>query len=288
MRPSSERKIGVIGLGLLGSAIAKRLLAAGFPVCGFDIDAGCRARLDAAGGTVAGSAYEVAAACRSIILSLPDSRVVGAVLGDVEARLSDRRLFIDTTTGDPDDTVKCSERLAERGHDFLDASVGGSSKLLEAGQAILMVGGDSDVFQRSSGMLRAIGERVFHVGPAGAGIRMKLVFNLVLGLNRAALAEGLAFASRYGLSGLQALEILEAGPAHSRAMDNKGRKMIAREFAPEARLSQHLKDVRLILAAGEGCGAHLPLSLLHRQLLEHAESLGFGASDNSAIIESFR
>ena len=288
MRPSSKSKIGVIGLGLLGSAIAKRLLAAGFPVCGFDIDAACRARLDAAGGTVAGSSSEVAAACRSIILSLPDSRVVGSVLGEVEARLGASRLFIDTTTGDPDDTVKWSERLAERGHDFLDASVGGSSKLLEAGQAILMVGGDVDAFHRSSSILRAIAERVFHVGPAGAGIRMKLVFNLVLGLNRAVLAEGLAFASRYGLSGLQALEILQAGASYSRAMDTKGHKMIARDFAPEARLSQHLKDVRLILAAGEACGAQLPLSLEHRQLLEHAESLGFGESDNSAIIESLR
>ncbi len=278
----------MIGLGLLGSAIAKRLLAAGFPVCGFDTDAGCRARLDAAGGMAVGSAPEVAGACRSIILSLPDSGVVGSVLGELEAGLSDTRLFIDTTTGDPDDTVRCSKRLAERGHDFLDASVGGSSKLLESGQAILMVGGDVDAFQRSSRILRALGERVFHVGPAGAGIRMKLVFNLVLGLNRAVLAEGLAFASRYGLSGLQALEILEAGPSYSRAMDAKGRKMIARDFAPEARLSQHLKDVGLILAAGEGCGAQLPLSILHRQLLEQAESLGFGAADNSAIIESFR
>ncbi len=235
-----------------------------------------------------GSASEVAAGCRSIVLSLPDSGVVGSVLGEVEAGLSDTRLFIDTTTGDPDDTVGCSKRLAEAGHDFLDASVGGSSKLLESGQAILMVGGDVDAFQRSSSILRAIGERVFHVGPAGAGIRMKLVFNLVLGLNRAVLAEGLAFASRYGLSVLQALEILEAGPSYSRAMDAKGRKMIARDFAPEARLSQHLKDVGLILAAGEGCGAQLPLSILHRQLLEQAESLGFGAADNSAIIESFR
>ena len=288
MRSSSASKIGVIGLGLLGSAIAKRLLAAGFPVCGFDIDAGSRARFDAAGGMVVGSASEVAGACRSIILSLPDSGVVGAVLEEVEAGLGDARLFIDTTTGDPDDTVRCSKRLAERGHDFLDASVGGSSKLLESGRAILMVGGDVDAFQRSSSILRAIGERVFHVGPAGAGIRMKLVFNLVLGLNRAVLAEGLAFASRYGLSGLQALEILEAGPSYSRAMDAKGRKMIAGDFAPEARLSQHLKDVGLILAAGEGCGAQLPLSILHRQLLEQAESLGFGAADNSAIIESFR
>ena len=128
---------------------------------------------------------------------------------------------------------------------------------------------------------------MYHVGPCGSGIRMKLVFNLVLGLNRAVLAESLAFASRYGLSSRQALEILKVGPSYSRVMDTKGPKMLRRDFEPEARLSQHLKDVRLILAAGESCGAKLPLSELHSRLLADAERLGFGAADNSAIFESF-
>ena len=116
---------------------------------------------------------------------------------------------------------------------------------------------------------------------------MTLVFNLVLGLNRAVLAESLEFAARYGLSSGQALEILKAGSTYSRVMDSKGPKMLARDFTPEARLSQHLKDVRLILAAGQSCGAKLPLSELHGQLLAEAERLGFGTADNSAIIESF-
>ena len=117
---------------------------------------------------------------------------------------------------------------------------------------------------------------------------MKLVLNLVLGLNRAVLAEGLEFARASGIDPWLALEILKASPAYSRAMDTKGARMLNEDFEPEARLSQHLKDVRLILASGERSGAQLPLSEAHRALLEIAESAGFGSLDNSAVIKALQ
>ena len=116
---------------------------------------------------------------------------------------------------------------------------------------------------------------------------MKLVVNLVLGLNRAALAEGLALARWCDLDLGQCLRVLQAGAAYSRVMDTKGRKMIEQDFRPEARLSQHLKDVRLILALAEQVGARTPLSQLHRELLERAEAAGWGQDDNSAVIRLF-
>jgi 3-hydroxyisobutyrate dehydrogenase-like beta-hydroxyacid dehydrogenase len=116
---------------------------------------------------------------------------------------------------------------------------------------------------------------------------MKLVVNLVLGLNRAALAEGLALAHHCGLDPTAALEVLRAGPAYSRMMDIKGAKMLAGDFTPQARLAQHLKDVRLILKLGEASGARLPLSTLHRALLEQLAAAGYHDADNSAIIRAF-
>jgi 3-hydroxyisobutyrate dehydrogenase-like beta-hydroxyacid dehydrogenase len=116
---------------------------------------------------------------------------------------------------------------------------------------------------------------------------MKLVFNLVLGLHRAVLAEALSFAGSYGIDPAAALEVLKAGAAYSKVMDIKGGKMLSGDFTPEARLSQHLKDVRLIVAAAERCGAMVPLSEIHRELLERAEAAGFGAMDNSAVIKAF-
>ena len=108
----------------------------------------------------------------------------------------------------------------------------------------------------------------------GTAAKMKLVTNLVLGLNRAALAEGLVLASSFGLDPQLTLEVLQASAAYSKAMDAKGAKMIGGDFAPQARLSQHLKDVRLLLAAAARTGRTLPLSETHRKLLEFAESLG--------------
>ena len=117
---------------------------------------------------------------------------------------------------------------------------------------------------------------------------MKLVVNLVLGLNRAVLAEGLCFAERSGVDPHQALEVLRAGPAYSRVMETKANKMLDGDFTPQARLAQHWKNVRLILSAGEWSGATLPLSTLHDQLLSGLIQSGFGDLDNSAIIKAFQ
>ena len=116
---------------------------------------------------------------------------------------------------------------------------------------------------------------------------MKLLSNLVLGLNRAALAEGLAFARSLDLDARAALDVLMGTMAYSRTMDTKGRKMIERDFSVQARLSQHLKDVRLIIEAAGAGGLVLPLSETHRRLLETAELAGYGEEDNSAVIEAY-
>ena len=108
-----------------------------------------------------------------------------------------------------------------------------------------------------------------------------------IGLNRAALAEALALARRVGLDAALTLEILKAGAAYSYVMEAKGDKMVRGDFSAQARLAQHLKDVCLILAVGEQAGAKLPLSALHRRLLERAEAAGYGDADNSAILTVF-
>jgi 3-hydroxyisobutyrate dehydrogenase-like beta-hydroxyacid dehydrogenase len=170
----------------------------------------------------------------------------------------------------------------------LDATISGSSEQLRRGEALAMVGGPIEAFKRCAAVWASWGGRTLHVGESGDGARLKLVTNLVLGLNRAALAEGLALAEAMGLDLASALDVLRCSAAYSRIMDSKGGKMIAGDFTPEARLSQHLKDVRLILQSAGENGITLPLSETHRQLLERAEAEGLGAVDNSAIIEVLR
>jgi len=272
-------QIGLIGLGLVGSALRTRLQGAGFEVVGYDINPERNPE--------AKSPAAVAAACRRIVLSLPNSPVVASVVGAMLPHLAPDTIVIDTTTGDPEDTARLGARLATQHIHYLDAEIGGSSRQVGARDAIVLCGGDRAVYDRCTDVFDCFARRTFFLGPWGAGSRMKLALNLVLGLNRAALAEGLVFAETLGIDPATALEVMQAGPAWSRAMDVKGAKMLRRDFTPEARLSQHLKDVRLILAAARRAGLRLPLSTLHRELLERAEAAGFGDADNSAVIQAW-
>ena len=278
--------IGLVGVGLLGQALASRFVAAGLPVIGWDLSSEARQALGELGATVAASAAD-ALGCRRVVLCLPDDGIVAGVLEESGTALLSGATVIDTTTGDPVRQASTGAMLAERGVAYLDATVGGSSRHVRDGVAVVMAGGDADAFAACGDLFGAFSAQAIHVGECGSGSKMKLVVNLVLGLNRAALAEGLALAGGLNLEADLALQCLQAGPAWSRAMDDKGAKMIEGRFEPQARLSQHLKDVRLILEAGRESGVQLPLSRLHRQLLAAVEEAGFGGDDNSAVIRAW-
>jgi 3-hydroxyisobutyrate dehydrogenase-like beta-hydroxyacid dehydrogenase len=280
--------VGMIGLGLLGSAIAERLLLAGYGVLGFDVDESRRKALDSLGGRAADRASNVFTLCDTVVLSLPNSDVVAQVMTDAAGELRPHMLVIDTTTGDPRAAETLGAQLAQRDVRYLDATVAGSSEQTRRGEVLVMVGGQEPAFAAAAALLSTFASDAFYVGPWGAGSKMKLVVNLVLGLNRAVLAEGLSLAEALALDTERTLELLRASAAYSKVMDTKGQKMLARDYEPQARLSQHAKDVRLILEAGGRTGAALPLSLLHRELLQKAEAAGFGDADNSAVIEVFR
>lgn len=283
-----ELQIGIVGLGLVGSALSARLLEAGYRVAGFDIVPGQVDRLREAGGSACPSAAAVAAAENVIVLSLPTLTNSRTVVEEMIPVLRPGNIIIDTTTGSPAENVSLAALLAGHGIHYLEALIGGSSSQVRKGEAMLMCGGEEAIFSQCEALFRLCFRDVFYLGACGTASRMKLVLNLVLGLNRAVLAEGLAFAGSCGLDPAQALEILKSSPAYSRAMDTKGKRMVEGDFEPEARLAQHLKDVRVILDLGAKTGAKLPLSSLHRELLESAQKAGYGACDNSAIICAFR
>ena len=279
--------VGIIGLGLMGSALAERFLRAGLIVSGYDVDAARRRALADTGGVPLESAGEVLERCAVVLLSLPTTDVVEGVLRGAHAHIADGTLIIDTTTGDPRRTAAIGAQLADAGVRYLDATVVGNSAQVRSSDVVVMAGGDENAFRQAEDFFRHFSKRWFHVGPWGAGASMKLVVNLVLGLNRAVLAEGLTFARHLGIEPAAALEVLRAGAAYSTVMDVKGRRMVEQDFTPDARLSQHLKDVRLILDEAARHDLDLPLSNIHRALLESAEAAGFGTADNSAIIRAF-
>jgi 3-hydroxyisobutyrate dehydrogenase-like beta-hydroxyacid dehydrogenase len=278
---------GLIGVGLLGTALAETFLKAGHSVLGYDLNEHSLENLRKQGGTAALSATDVFQRCSTVVLSLPDSQRVHALVASQESFLNGQ-LLIDTTTGSPDDAARLGKMLADRDVEYLDATVLGSSEQTRRRDVVVMVGGRPDAFLRAQPVLECFASRHFYVGPWGAGSTAKLIVNLVLGLNRAVLAEGLSLAKQSGMDLPLMLEILRSGAAWSRVMDTKGQKMIDSDFQPpQARLDQHWKDVRLILDLGRTVGSPLPLSELHEQLLSRASELGYGTSDNSAIIRAF-
>ena len=148
-----------------------------------------------------------------------------------------------------------------------------------------MVGGDKTVFGQCDAIFTAMGVQAFHVGPNGSGALMKLIVNLVLGLNRMVLAEGLSLGKSAGIDSEQMLNVLKNSAAYSRAVDMKGHKMTRADFLPpEGKLAFHLKDVRLILDLSRRLNFPLPLSCLHAQALTSLVAKGRGEWDNAAIM----
>ena len=290
--------IGLVGLGLVGTAMAERLLAEQFEVVGFDIDSAKCEHLEQLGGKAASNpakvaelvsaeAEAVAEQADRVVLSLPNTEVVLEVVegpgGILEAKTLPRYI-IDTTTGEPDETAALAQRLARRGIYFLDAPFSGSSQQVRDKEIVFMVGGEKKAFEECKDIIDALGEKVFYVGESGSGSKAKLAGNLILGLNRLALAEGLVFASKLGLDPQAFLELLKVTPAYSAAMDVKGKKMLDGDFTAQARLRQHHKDVSIILKYAEKAEQELPLSKVHLDVLEKAIEAGDGDLDNSAVI----
>lgn len=281
----NNKTVGLIGLGLMGSALTERLLEHGYRVVIWNRS---REKADALVARGALWSDNPLATCDRVILSLYTTDVVEEVLAQLDAGLHAGQILLDTTTGEPEQTAALGARLAARGVQYLDAPISGSSEQTRRGEATVIVGGDKTTFEACADLWRVMGAKTFHVGACGSAARMKLITNLVLGLNRAALAEGLAFAEALGVSPAAALEVMIGSNAYSKAMDVKGRKLVQRDFTVQAKLSQHLKDVRLMLQAAQGAGMELPLADTHRRLMEQAEAAGLGELDNSAIIEVLR
>jgi 3-hydroxyisobutyrate dehydrogenase-like beta-hydroxyacid dehydrogenase len=212
------------------------------------------------------------------------SEQVEQVFEQMNSRPLDGRIIVDTSTSDPQQTIALGTRLASNGVKYLEAPFSGSSEQTRNRQSTAFVAGAAEPFKDCQDLWNCLAAKTFYVGKWGNAAKMKLVTNLVLGLNRLALAEGLVFANAAGIEMEDALQALLNSPAYSRTMDAKGPKMVQGEFAPQARLSQHIKDVRLMLEEAERAGISLPLSGVHLELLEQAEAVGLGEMDNSAII----
>jgi len=276
----------------MGRAMAGRFIAAGHAVCGYDRrEEACR-EAAALGVEILPDAQAVAKAASPVFLSLLTSQQRHELLWGAQAMagaLERGALLLDTTTGRPEDTVADAQRLDAHGVRLVDVSVSGSSQTVAEGRAVAIIGDTEAGAARYAHLIATFCKAQFCMGAPGQGNRVKLIVNLVMGLNRLVLAEALALAEKGGFDLRVVLDILRAGDSHSVAMDTKGPKMVAGSYEPvAARLAQHAKDVDLILQYAETVGADVPVTALHAEMLRRALERGVGELDNAAIFEAYR
>ena len=287
-----SQRIAVVGVGLMGSSLAKHLLAAGYPVIVHDLEPAKVEALVKLGARMAATADRIAAEVDVIMLSLPNSHIVNDVITNSLKLFETGRkgmFVIDTSTPDPDMSAQMAARLRERGIEMMDGTISGTSEMFAEKNAIFMVGGSEQAFRDCESIFLAASRAAFHMGANGTGANTKLVVNLVLSLNRMALAEGLTLAARAGLDQAQALKVLKQSAAYSSAMDQKGERMVTRNFLkPASALSTSYKDSRLILALGAKLDCPLPLMSLYVQALASEVSKGKTSLDPATIIDFYR
>lgn len=288
----AAKPIGIVGLGLIGSAVAKRLVAAGFDVCGYDIDADRRAALAQCGGRPVEKIADIAASCRIVILAVFNTDQVEEVLEGQGGLLAnagaDGLLAISASTCDPDRIAALGERLSGSVVTLMEGPLSGTSDQVARGDAVCLVGGDAARLSELEPVLAAIVKQHYYVGALGNGNRTKLAVNLILGLNRAALAEGLVFAERMGLPLDTFLDVARGSAAYSQIMDVKGAKMIRGDFEPHGKIAQSYKDFTLMLDAATRAGQGLPLAETYGALMRGCLEAGEGEWDNAAVIEEIR
>jgi 3-hydroxyisobutyrate dehydrogenase-like beta-hydroxyacid dehydrogenase len=286
-----QSPIAIVGLGLMGEVYAQRLIDAGIPVIGFDIDPARRARLVDIGGEPVASIAELAAPARAILIAVFNTAQVEDVienhllpaLGEASGKI-----VVVMSTCDPDQVAALAARVMPRGIRYLDVPVSGTSDQVRRGDGVALIGGDAAIAAEMKDVFDALFARSFHVGKIGDGGRAKLAVNLILGLNRLALAEGLVFAERLGLNPAAFLPVAKGSASYSQVMETKGQKMLSGDFSPEGRAKQTLKDVHLMLDQAAGKGQKLSMLEVHADILESCVRAGEADLDNSVVIKEVR
>ncbi|MDC4206211.1 MAG: NAD(P)-dependent oxidoreductase [Candidatus Manganitrophus sp.] len=282
-------KIAFLGLGIMGSRMAERLIRAGFELTVWNRTPGKAEGLKKMGAKEATSPKEAAAEADTAITMLADPASVEQVLlkGGLLEGLKKGSLYIDMTTVSPETSRKLGAACAERGVAFLDAPVTGSKPAAAAGELLLMVGGDATVLERARPVLQPMSKKIVHMGAIGQGSLMKLVNNLSMAGAMATFFEGFTLGKRGGLSGEAILEVLTSGALASPLLRLKGEAVLKENFEPLFSLKHMAKDVHLAVEESERKEFEAPISRLLDGLFQEAQRRNFGEEDYAALIKVF-
>ena len=284
---ADKTKLGYIGLGGMGSRIAARLLAAGYEVAVFDLDASRSDALKAKGARACESAAEMARSVHVVLSCLTDDQAVRDVYFGADGVLENTQpgtVVIEMSTILPKTSREVASRGLQAGVQVLDVAISGSTPAAEQGTVTLLAGGNPDVFQASQPIFQAIAAKYFHLGPSGAGTTMKMVVNAILGIGMQAIAEAAAMGEKAGLSREILLQVLSQTVVIAPAYQGKFPRAARGDYSPQFPLPLMNKDFRLILQLAGEVGATMPATSAALQM--NTEALAeYGDLDFSAVIE---
>ena len=294
-----QPRVSFIGLGLMGRPMGHNLLKAGFPLVVWNRTAWRADSLVAAGARLAASPKEAAAAADILITIVSDPPALEEVLwgsgansddhsGGAFAALKKGAIYIDSSTVSPTLARKIAEAAKAAGIRFLDAPVTGGTWGAEKGELLFMIGGESDTLDAARPVLSAMGKKLFHLGPNGAGQTIKLAMNLLLALQVDAFAEALALVTGAGFAGEKLVEVMQASMARSGVLDVKAPVMLSGDYQPSFPLRLMHKDLSLALELGNQLGIPLPATAAAREIYNSVKGSCKDDLDYAAVFKYWK
>ena len=285
------QKVGFVGLGTMGAAMAANLARAGFPLTVWNRTPGRAGPLLALGAVEASSPREVARASDVVVTCVTDSPQVAEVLfgsDGLAEGLAPGSLFIDCSTISPASAREMGARLKDHGVAMLDAPVSGGSEGAVAGTLTIMVGGEPTDVERAHDVLHAMGRTVTHLGPIGSGQVAKAVNQVILCGTYLGVAEGIVLAMKAGMDVERLITALAGGAAGSWVLQNRSGRMIADSYPLGFKIALHRKDMAIALELSRSIGAVLPVAALAATFEDGLIAEGHGDDDNSALARAVR
>jgi 3-hydroxyisobutyrate dehydrogenase len=284
-------RIGFLGLGTMGAAMAGHLARSGHPLTVWNRTPGRAAELVAQGATEASTPAAVAATSDAILVCVSDTPDVESILFGPDGVSDGARagsLVIDCSTIAPGATRDMAARLAARGVEFADAPVSGGSEGAQKATLTIFVGAAPAVFERARPILEVIGKTITHVGPVGSGQAVKAVNQVILAGAYLGVAEGIVLAIKAGLNVEQVVGALSGGAAQSWVLANRSGRMLANDYPLGFKVELHLKDLGIALGLATESGMELPLAAMCAEIERGLVAAGHGADDMSAVARRIR
>jgi 3-hydroxyisobutyrate dehydrogenase len=283
--------VAFLGLGIMGSGMAKRLLGAGFPLTVYNRNADKAKPLAVAGAKLAATPRAAAAGADIIITMLADDMAARAVwLGEDGALAGVKKgaVLVECSTVSPDWIVELAAAAAKKGCALLEAPVTGTKPHAAAGELTFLVGGETAVLEQVRPVLAVMSKSILHLGPIGSGGKLKLLNNFLCGVQAVAFAEAVAFIENSGLDRAQALEFLLQGNPGSPLVKTMAARMLERDYTPNFSMRLMAKDLAYSVAAGKNLSVDLAMVATAHAVLQKAIATGLGEKDFSAVVEMLR